>query len=298
MVFNLIKEYLPFRSSWALIFSEIAVVAIFAGAAYESGYVSLIIFFTLMAFFLIRFTSVLISIAFAILFLNYALTLFSHFVGMPIDKLLSLMTSNLTYQIGSTALILIITYKHIKSSILLRLQITQLTAPILSRRYIKVPSFRTTFRNKPQNINVSFEGTSLNKKRVKAYTYKTLNYLIPDNQKHTNINIKEVQTIDNNNTSGGIRAEGSKTAGRASRHGNDINIQIANITFGQRTFEEKMITLAHELVHAKQFIFGELQFGKWKGTPEEDYYHMPYAKTPWEFEAYGLQDFLYKKFWK
>lgn len=61
-------------------------------------------------------------------------------------------------------------------------------------------------------------------------------------------------------------------------------------------FLESLITLAHECVHAKQFITGQLSFGKkhewlWKGNSYGiDPYHglttsQIYRKLPWEREA-------------
>lgn len=56
-------------------------------------------------------------------------------------------------------------------------------------------------------------------------------------------------------------------------------------------------TLAHEMVHIKQFAQGETNetLSKWKGIPidanEMDYYY-----HPWELEAYSLETGLWTKF--
>jgi hypothetical protein len=56
-------------------------------------------------------------------------------------------------------------------------------------------------------------------------------------------------------------------------------------------------TLAHEMVHIKQFAHGETNetLSKWKGIPIDsdaiDYYH-----HPWELEAYSLETGLWTKF--
>jgi hypothetical protein len=57
-----------------------------------------------------------------------------------------------------------------------------------------------------------------------------------------------------------------------------------------------METLAHELVHAKQFIIGELtpSLKYFKG---KDYKCAPYSKQPWEREAYSKQKMLVETFW-
>lgn len=219
---------------------------------------------------------------------------------MPLEEVILVMTANILYQIASAILIIIILYKHVKSSILLRSQIIKVGSIFSQIRYrepliTEPPLTRRPVVQKPKNINLTY-GNSLDNERVKIYTNKILNYLVPNNQIQTNIHIEEVQQLERGNF-GGIRSKDSRTAGTASRRGNDINIKIANIVFGQASAEEKMKTLAHELVHAKQYITGELQFDQWKGTPEANYLHLPYAETPWEEEAYRLQEYLYERFW-
>ena len=60
-----------------------------------------------------------------------------------------------------------------------------------------------------------------------------------------------------------------------------------------------MLNLAHELVHAKQFIKGELHptLYKWKKF-KKDYAKTPYFKQPWEKEAYLMEDKIFNQFWK
>lgn len=68
--------------------------------------------------------------------------------------------------------------------------------------------------------------------------------------------------------------------------------------------EDCLLSLAHEMVHIKQYVKGELRelvSGKdlisWKGTR---YRHTNdaewYDEQPWEIEAYTLEGLLYKKF--
>ena len=56
-------------------------------------------------------------------------------------------------------------------------------------------------------------------------------------------------------------------------------------------------TLAHELVHAKQFIRGEINNNSMSYRASGDYSDTPYKSLPWEHEAYMLEDFLYKLYW-
>lgn len=55
-------------------------------------------------------------------------------------------------------------------------------------------------------------------------------------------------------------------------------------------------TLAHELVHAKQFIRGELN-SSGSSYRREDYSDTPYRSQPWEHEAYMMEDFLFNLYW-
>lgn len=77
-----------------------------------------------------------------------------------------------------------------------------------------------------------------------------------------------------------------------------IDIEIARTSEGIKfTREEMLINLTHELIHAKQFISGELSptTAKWK---KADYTKTPYSKQPWEREAYYWEKRLYEKYFE
>jgi|TARA_B110000285_G_scaffold229178_1_gene293443 hypothetical protein len=61
--------------------------------------------------------------------------------------------------------------------------------------------------------------------------------------------------------------------------------------------QETASNIAHELVHARQFIRGEMNDYDyvWKGF---DYEGIEYAETPWEVEAYGMEKVLVDLFWE
>jgi len=63
---------------------------------------------------------------------------------------------------------------------------------------------------------------------------------------------------------------------------------------------DRLTTLAHELVHVKQFARGELHFGcgtdKWFGKPYP--VSTPYSRLPWEKEANRLEKRLYSAYLK
>ena len=70
-----------------------------------------------------------------------------------------------------------------------------------------------------------------------------------------------------------------------------VTIELANLTD-----KDMLRNLAHEMVHAKQFLRKELTetMDKWKGivftASNEDNY---YLESPWEREAYGMESILY-----
>lgn len=58
---------------------------------------------------------------------------------------------------------------------------------------------------------------------------------------------------------------------------------------------EILKTLAHEMVHIKQFVYGETNesLTRWKGKPVGE---MDYYSQPWEIEAHGMEVSLFSKF--
>ena len=66
----------------------------------------------------------------------------------------------------------------------------------------------------------------------------------------------------------------------------------------KHSFEQILIWLAHEMVHLKQFVRGELadyETGRvqWKSR---NYGRLKYNDQPWEKEAYRLEEPLYEEF--
>ena len=63
--------------------------------------------------------------------------------------------------------------------------------------------------------------------------------------------------------------------------------------------KEMVQNLAHEMIHAKQFLRGELatNMDKWKGvvykSKDGDVFDF---ESPWEKEAYGTEDVLYNNY--
>lgn len=63
------------------------------------------------------------------------------------------------------------------------------------------------------------------------------------------------------------------------------------------SLEEKILTLAHELVHVRQYCRGQLneQGNRWYGR-RIDVDNVPYFELPWEKEAEELSEQLYKDY--
>ena len=80
-------------------------------------------------------------------------------------------------------------------------------------------------------------------------------------------------------------------------HKSHAEISIARTSNGDAfTLEEMMQTLAHEMVHAKQYLRRELCGYSfcWKGRKPRKY---KYENAPWEKEAYRLEEELFNKHW-
>lgn len=80
----------------------------------------------------------------------------------------------------------------------------------------------------------------------------------------------------------------------------EVIIEIARTYNNKKlSLEFKMKTLAHELVHAKQYLRGELDPYKdtWKGADCGKWKGVEYSEEPWEYEAHELENPLFDKHW-
>jgi hypothetical protein len=62
--------------------------------------------------------------------------------------------------------------------------------------------------------------------------------------------------------------------------------------------EEKIRTIAHEMVHTKQYVYSELneEMTIWRGKEVSEEQYQKYEDRPWEAEAYKLGDELYESY--
>ena len=137
-------------------------------------------------------------------------------------------------------------------------------------------------------LRVTVNGRIAKKQKVKEYSEQALSELMPRLRRNVDIDIYIVTECDEKNYA---LCWGDK---------NEVEIELARKSGSKKfTHDEMMLNLAHELVHAKQFIKGELHptLHKWKKF-KKDYAKTPYFKQPWEKEAYLIEDKIFNKHWK
>lgn len=134
------------------------------------------------------------------------------------------------------------------------------------------------------NIMVEFHGRIRNKKQIEQYVKNIIRYFIPRLRRVVYININIHNKLEDH------------CLGYCVGDRNTIEIDIARHSYGKnQTFRQLMVTLAHELVHAKQFLTGQLSpsLRNWKGEPNK----LAYSRSPYEREAYRKEYWLYENFW-
>jgi len=137
-------------------------------------------------------------------------------------------------------------------------------------------------------IRVNIQGRIAKKDHVITFVENALTGMMPRLRRTIDIEINVLTECDNKNYAlcWGDREE--------------VEIELARRSGSKKfTLDEMMLNLAHELVHAKQFIRGELHptLHKWKKF-KKDYANTPYFKQPWEKEAYLMEDKIFKQYWK
>ena len=133
---------------------------------------------------------------------------------------------------------------------------------------------------------ISVNGRIAKKKQVETFIFDVLEHLMPRLKRNVSIDVNIVTRCDNQHYALCLGDKDSAEIELARGSG--------DLTF---TLDEIILNLAHELVHAKQFIRGELHpnLNRWKNL---DYSNTLYSRQPWEKEAYLLEDKLINKFWK
>ena len=132
---------------------------------------------------------------------------------------------------------------------------------------------------------IDVRGRIKHKRQIEQYADNILSFLMPRKKANVDVEILVVKKIDDYLLGSCI---GDKSY---------IEIELAKTDVnGEISLNDMMLTLAHELVHAKQLIRGELHPTRreWK---KQDCTNQSYFKRPWEKQAYIMEDDLYNKFW-
>ena len=122
-------------------------------------------------------------------------------------------------------------------------------------------------------------------KLIETMCLDALEYLMPKTTKDINLEVYFVNKCDGN------------VAGDCYGDSTEAFINIAKSSYEYTySFEEQILTLCHELVHAKQFIKGELcgPGAIWKGIDMS--FIQGIENQPWEQEAFSLETKLYNKY--
>jgi hypothetical protein len=135
-------------------------------------------------------------------------------------------------------------------------------------------------------VYLSINGRIAKRKQIENFVFDVLTHLMPRLKRDISIDVNVVTRCDNHHYALCLGDKDSAEIELARGSG--------DLTF---TLDEIILNLAHELVHAKQFIRGELHpnLNRWKNL---DYSNTLYSRQPWEKEAYLLEDKLINKFWK
>lgn len=136
-------------------------------------------------------------------------------------------------------------------------------------------------------IWVDITGQLRNKKLIAEISEQILNDYLPKTKTNKFVDVFVSTVCDD------------QCAGLCSGDKHGAEIEIARTSHGERySYSEMIQTLCHELVHAKQFLKGELHGVNMNRWYKQDFSEVSYRKLPWEMEAYGSEKWLYKTFFK
>lgn len=141
--------------------------------------------------------------------------------------------------------------------------------------------------NQTVTTSVEIFGETPQAELVELISFDILKYLMPRTTKDIDVEIHFIDKCD------------GQVAGDCYGDRNEAFINIAKGSYNYKySFNEQFLTLCHELVHAKQFIKGELSGNgsTWHGV---DMHLINNIKDqPWEQEAFKLEVELYNKYIK
>ena len=127
---------------------------------------------------------------------------------------------------------------------------------------------------------------NITKRQLRAIDYFAKELFSPQLSKHIHIKI----SLRNVDTHWGLTIVDDYNASGKPRY---FIIEVAK----KLNERERLMTLAHEMVHVKQYANLELneEMNRWHGE-YVDSDKIPYIEQPWEIEAYDLGDRLFEQY--
>jgi hypothetical protein len=131
-------------------------------------------------------------------------------------------------------------------------------------------------------IYVDIQGQVKQRDQVAHFCRSVLRDLMPRLRRDVDLTVSFVQRCD------------CEEAGFCVGDRDEVEITVAKTSQGEAySLSEQLVSLCHELVHAKQFLSGELENPMiWKGV---DMSLLPLSQHPWETEAFDKEQSLFEK---
>jgi len=138
-------------------------------------------------------------------------------------------------------------------------------------------------------INIDISGQIARKKDIYNYIEDVIYHLQPRLRRNIDLSLHIVSIKPESEEYHYATCAGSKK---------DVDIELNRFDENGKKFthDQMMLNLAHELIHAKQFIKGELS-PKLQRFKRKYYIKTPYSLQPWEKEAYKMESKIYNMFW-
>ena len=148
-------------------------------------------------------------------------------------------------------------------------------------------------------FDITISGRIKQKKKVEQFVRDCLHHYFGNRiKRRVDIDIDMVRELDQGQVAGYCHGDKDQVNIELARHWSKDT--RSNRIRHEYTLEDLVCTLAHEVVHAKQFIRGEItqRNNKWKHKNYQfDCARTNYYNQPWEIEAYKSEDMLVELYW-
>ena len=138
-------------------------------------------------------------------------------------------------------------------------------------------------------VNIDISGQIARKRDIYNYVTDVIYHLHPRLRRNVDLSLHIVsRPIE----------LGDYTYATCSGNARSVDIELNKIDEDgiKFTHDQLMLNLAHELIHAKQFIKGELS-PKLQRFKRKYHGKTPYSRQPWEKEAYKMESKIFNMFW-